>query len=151
VQRNESDLWEQIVICQYQLPEQHAIEEPPSTDDTDGADGSGVIVEAVTKHIADWDQDVPAGYSFDHDGSLIMRNESEVYESDCTRCSSRSFKHRQGGRGTSFWEGQAHTYCEHCITIFGHTNSRRLSFHFSMHFLVFHRMSQNSFAASNLV
>jgi hypothetical protein len=84
VQRNEPDLWEQIMTRQYQLPEQRAIEdsEPPFTDDTDGADGSDVTVEAVTKHIADGDQDVPAGYSLDHDGSLITHNESEVYESE---------------------------------------------------------------------
>ncbi|OJA14379.1 hypothetical protein AZE42_07745 [Rhizopogon vesiculosus] len=60
VQRNEPDLWEQIVTRQYQLPEQRAIEEPPFTDDTGGADGSDVTVEAVAKHISDGDQDVPA-------------------------------------------------------------------------------------------
>lgn len=50
MQKNEPDLWEQIVTRQYQLPEQHAIEEAPFTD---GADGSDITVEAIAKHIAD--------------------------------------------------------------------------------------------------
>ncbi|OJA17054.1 hypothetical protein AZE42_11364, partial [Rhizopogon vesiculosus] len=84
VQRNEPDLWEQIVTRQYQLPEQRAVEEPPFTDNTDGADRSDVTVEAVAKHIADGNQDMPTGYSLDHDGSLITRNQSAVYESEIT-------------------------------------------------------------------
>src|SRR5882757_6368782 len=39
----------------------------------------------------------------------------------------------------------AHVLRTLCITIFGHTNNRSFFFHFSMYFLVFHRMSQNSF------
>ncbi|KAG0702521.1 hypothetical protein DFH29DRAFT_875062 [Suillus ampliporus] len=41
-----------------------------------------MAIEAVLQHIADGSQDPPAGYSVDHNSSLITHNEAEVYESE---------------------------------------------------------------------
>jgi hypothetical protein len=86
---------------------------------------------------------VPANYSLDHNGSLITRNESEVYESEIALVDAQAEVSNVGKEAMAPHLGRGkRTRVPRtlCMTNFGRTNSRRL-FSFLHVFFVCHKIT----------